>query len=57
MRWMESLLERTGAGNGLPTIQRLWTMDRDRNSTRAYRWYLLRRTLNFVLALVASSPC
>ena len=53
MRWMESLVERTGAGNGLPTIQRLWTLDRDRSSTRAYREYLLRRTLNIVLALVA----
>jgi lipopolysaccharide/colanic/teichoic acid biosynthesis glycosyltransferase len=53
MRWMESLVERTGAGNGLPTIQRLWTVDRNRSSARGYREYLLRRTLNFVLALLA----
>jgi len=43
MRWMESLVERTGAG-GLPTIQRLWAVDRhDQSSIRASnRDYLLR---------------
>ena len=51
MRWMESLVERTSAGNGLPTVQRLWTVDR--SSTRTDRDYLLRRGLNIVLALLA----
>jgi lipopolysaccharide/colanic/teichoic acid biosynthesis glycosyltransferase len=53
MRWMESLVERTGAGNGLPTVQRLWTVDRAGSSARIDRDYLLRRGLNFVFALVA----
>ena len=52
MRWMESLVERTGAG-GLPTIQRLWALDRqDRSSIRlGDRDYLLRR--GFAGGLVA----
>ena len=54
MRWMESLVERTGAG-GLPTIQRLWAVDRhDQSSIRASkRDYLLRRGLNVLVALIA----
>ena len=54
MRWMESLVERTGAG-GIPTIQRLWAVDRqDQDSVRAAnRDYLLRRGLNVVVALIA----
>ena len=28
MRWMESLVERAGAGGGIPTIQRLWSWER-----------------------------
>ncbi|MFL5514458.1 MAG: sugar transferase [Gemmatimonadales bacterium] len=54
MRWMESLVERTGAG-GLPTTQRLWAVNRqDQSSSRVgERDYLLRRALNVFVALIA----
>jgi lipopolysaccharide/colanic/teichoic acid biosynthesis glycosyltransferase len=52
MRWMESLVERTGAGGGIPTIQQLWAVEQAQ-SAQAQRDYLLRRALNFVLALLA----
>jgi len=54
MRWMESLVERTGAG-GFPTIQRLWAVDRQDQSTSRVgkREYLLRRGLNVLVALIA----
>ncbi len=54
MRWMESLVERAGAAGSLPTIQRLWPVERhpapsyDPEYPRGH----LNRTLNFVLALV-----
>ncbi|HWN17748.1 MAG TPA: sugar transferase [Gemmatimonadales bacterium] len=61
MRWMESLVERAGAAGGLPTIQRLWPVDR-RSAPQydpEYPRGRVNRTLNFVLALlglVASLP-
>ena len=61
MRWMESLVERAGAAGGLPTIQRLWAVDR-RSAPQydpEYPRGRVNRTLNFVLALlglVASLP-
>jgi len=59
MRWMESLVERAGAGGGLPTIQKLWSIDRfarlqDQEELPAgVRQLPLNRSLNFVLALIA----
>jgi lipopolysaccharide/colanic/teichoic acid biosynthesis glycosyltransferase len=59
MRWMESLVERAGAGGGIPTIQRLWTTERfvrpDERIGEALeaRRQLLSRAVNFLLALVA----
>ncbi len=59
MRWMESLVERAGAGGGIPTIQRLWSTDRytaaDERAGQAAesRQQLLSRAVNFLLALVA----
>jgi len=53
MRWMESLVERAGAAGSLPTIQRLWPVERP--SPRYDPQYprgSVNRTLNFVLALV-----
>jgi lipopolysaccharide/colanic/teichoic acid biosynthesis glycosyltransferase len=54
MRWMESLVERTGTG-GIPTVQRLWAAERQAQKTAraARREYLLRRAINVVIALVA----
>jgi lipopolysaccharide/colanic/teichoic acid biosynthesis glycosyltransferase len=54
MRWMESLVERTGAG-GLPTIQRLWAVDRkDQSGLGASEGdYLPRRGLNVLVALIS----
>jgi lipopolysaccharide/colanic/teichoic acid biosynthesis glycosyltransferase len=59
MRWMESLVERAGAGGGIPTIQRLWSSDQHaRQETRfgqlsEARQELLSRAVNVLLALVA----
>jgi lipopolysaccharide/colanic/teichoic acid biosynthesis glycosyltransferase len=56
---MESLVERAGAGGGIPTIQRLWSTDRyarsdERIGHRAeIRRQLFSRAVNFLLALVA----
>jgi lipopolysaccharide/colanic/teichoic acid biosynthesis glycosyltransferase len=59
MRWMESLVERAGAGGGFPTIQRLWTSERKppvSGQTHPGRTHLrdqlLPRAVNLVLALV-----
>jgi lipopolysaccharide/colanic/teichoic acid biosynthesis glycosyltransferase len=56
MRWMEALVERTGAGS-LPTIQRIWGAERGQpeqpsESARAGA-VLANRALNFILALTA----
>ncbi|HYF38143.1 MAG TPA: sugar transferase, partial [Gemmatimonadales bacterium] len=58
MRWMESLVERTGAGGGIPTVQRLWGTDGYAHpasqagpGTEA-RQQFLSRAVNFLLALV-----
>ncbi len=63
MRWMESLVERAGAAGSLPTIQRLWPVDRQSNPDSLddpqHPRGRINRTLNFVLAflgLVASLP-
>ena len=53
MRWMESLVDRPGAADGLPTIQRLWPKPGtgvlgDPSHPRSR----VNRTLNFVLALL-----
>jgi lipopolysaccharide/colanic/teichoic acid biosynthesis glycosyltransferase len=57
MRWMESLVERAGAGGGIPTIQRLWSTDRyarpDAQVGEPAESTQLRRAVNFVLALLA----
>ncbi|HEX6432662.1 MAG TPA: sugar transferase, partial [Gemmatimonadales bacterium] len=57
MRWMESLVERAGAGGGIPTIQRLWSPDRyarpDAQVGEPAESTQLRRAVNFVLALLA----
>ena len=57
MRWMESLVERAGAGGGFPTIQKLWSPDRyaalpAEEEQPGIRSYLLNRSLNFLLALI-----
>jgi lipopolysaccharide/colanic/teichoic acid biosynthesis glycosyltransferase len=58
MRWMESLVERAGAGGGIPTIQKLWSTERyahpeeRREQGADGRGQLLRRALNLILALV-----
>ena len=56
MRWMEALLERTGASGALPTIQRLWTADRSHPSPKqlqnpTHTLSSINRALNFGLAL------
>ncbi|MEA2725018.1 MAG: hypothetical protein QOH59_2789 [Gemmatimonadales bacterium] len=61
MRWMESLVERAGAAGSLPTIQRLWPVERHRGPRydSEYPRGRVNRSLNFVLALlglVASLP-
>jgi lipopolysaccharide/colanic/teichoic acid biosynthesis glycosyltransferase len=59
MRWMESLVERAGAGGGMPTIQRLWSADRTPRSNpqddqlAGRRSHVANRTLNVVFALSA----
>src|ERR671914_110774 len=58
MRWMESLVERAGAGGGIPTIQRLWSAERyvatgAQDGPKTCQQYLLSRSINFLLALVA----
>jgi lipopolysaccharide/colanic/teichoic acid biosynthesis glycosyltransferase len=55
MRWMESLVERAGAGGGIPTIQRLWSSEGKSPAAGQARpahseW--MRRTVNFGLALL-----
>ena len=56
MRWMESLVERAGAGGGIPTIQRLWSSERKAPLSGQvqthHRGQLLRRVVNLVVALV-----
>jgi lipopolysaccharide/colanic/teichoic acid biosynthesis glycosyltransferase len=54
MRWMESLVERTGSG-GIPTIQRLWSAESlEQSTTRARRRdEFLRRALNVTIAVLA----
>jgi lipopolysaccharide/colanic/teichoic acid biosynthesis glycosyltransferase len=57
MRWMESLVERAGAGGGIPTIQKLWSGEwparasqaADDRASGARR--LIHRVLNIVLSL------
>jgi lipopolysaccharide/colanic/teichoic acid biosynthesis glycosyltransferase len=53
MRWMESLVERAGAGGGIPTIQRLWSTDRQERDTvlADTQAQLLSRLINLLLAL------
>jgi lipopolysaccharide/colanic/teichoic acid biosynthesis glycosyltransferase len=58
MRWMESLVERAGAGGGIPTIQRLWSADRyarpdEQIGHPAETREPLSRSVNLLLALVA----
>ena len=60
MRWMESLVERAGAGGGIPTIQRLWSSEhkapisgRAQPAETHLRSLLLGRVVNVVLALLA----
>jgi lipopolysaccharide/colanic/teichoic acid biosynthesis glycosyltransferase len=59
MRWMEALVERAGAGSGLPTIQKLWGADRLPPSPslpdeiEGNRPAFAHRTLNFLFALAA----
>jgi lipopolysaccharide/colanic/teichoic acid biosynthesis glycosyltransferase len=51
---MESLVERAGAGGGIPTIQRLWSADRRQAEPFAgAREELITRSLNIVIALTA----
>ena len=59
MRWMESLVERAGAGGGIPTIQRLWSSERRSTvfgpaqpAEAHLRGELLRRMVNVVVALL-----
>jgi lipopolysaccharide/colanic/teichoic acid biosynthesis glycosyltransferase len=57
MRWMEGLVERAGAGGALPTIQKLWSIDRAHTVSPSsdFRRTLpaqANRLLNFVLALL-----
>jgi lipopolysaccharide/colanic/teichoic acid biosynthesis glycosyltransferase len=50
---MESLIERTGGAGGMPTIQKLWAVERDRKNSHARRDYLLCRSVNVAIALAA----
>jgi lipopolysaccharide/colanic/teichoic acid biosynthesis glycosyltransferase len=59
MRWMESLVERAGAGGGIPTIQRLWSPEhkapisgRPQPAETHLRGQVLRRGVNLVIALL-----
>jgi lipopolysaccharide/colanic/teichoic acid biosynthesis glycosyltransferase len=58
MRWMESLVERTGPA-GMPNIQRLWSADRKHESEQdagqqvGARYQLASRGLNLLIALTA----
>jgi len=57
MRWMESLMERAGAGGGMPTIQRLWGTDRTTRSeddaqSVSPRQQLVTRAFNICMALI-----
>jgi lipopolysaccharide/colanic/teichoic acid biosynthesis glycosyltransferase len=56
MRWMEALMERAGAAGTLPTMQKLWSADRDplaRLGSQSRSPDLLHRSLNVVLAFTA----
>jgi lipopolysaccharide/colanic/teichoic acid biosynthesis glycosyltransferase len=54
MRWMESLVERAGAGGGIPTIQRLWSVDRRAGEPFARtREQLITRSFNIAIAVTA----
>ncbi|HZA99180.1 MAG TPA: sugar transferase, partial [Gemmatimonadales bacterium] len=51
-------MERAGAGGGIPTIQRLWSAEGfvgtgAQDDPKAREQYLLCRSINFLLALVA----
>ncbi len=56
MRWMEALVERAGAAGSLPTIQKLWLVDRqpasDASGDPSHPGRRVHRTLNLVLALL-----
>jgi lipopolysaccharide/colanic/teichoic acid biosynthesis glycosyltransferase len=56
MHWMEALVERAGAAGSLPTIQRLWSADRQQVSDTlghpSHPRRRVNRTLNFVLAVL-----
>ncbi len=54
MRWMETLVERAGVAGSLPTIQRLWPVERHLapRYVPEYPRGRVNRTLNFVLALL-----
>ena len=53
IRWMESLVERTGPGGGIPTFQRLWSADRQERDAQLAdtRTQLLSRLIHVLLAL------
>jgi lipopolysaccharide/colanic/teichoic acid biosynthesis glycosyltransferase len=57
MRWMEALVERAGAGGALPSIQRLWSVDRFHLAPERVEFHRTlsgraNRLLNFVIALI-----
>jgi len=52
MRWMGSLVERTGAVHSVPTIQKLWSTDQDGDArSETSRAQALSRAVNVLLAL------
>jgi lipopolysaccharide/colanic/teichoic acid biosynthesis glycosyltransferase len=57
MRWMESLVDRAGASDAFPTVQRLWAANRGQSSHLDEGSYLPHsrgtRCLNWILALLA----
>ncbi len=57
MRWMEALVERAGAGGTLPSIQRLWSLDRFQLAPERVEFHRTlsgraNRLLNIVIALI-----
>jgi lipopolysaccharide/colanic/teichoic acid biosynthesis glycosyltransferase len=57
MRWMEALVERAGAGGALPSIQRLWSVDRFHLTPEPVEFHRTlsgraNRLLNFLIALL-----
>jgi lipopolysaccharide/colanic/teichoic acid biosynthesis glycosyltransferase len=50
MRWMESLVQRAGAADALPTIQKLWGADREHSDVGPKP---IHRLVNFCIALAA----